>query len=743
VSALPSSASTLVKDGKSSYSIVIAADAVAPEKNAAEELQKYLLEVTGVKLPIVTENEKTPGACRILLGQSKAVKNLLPDTDWKGLGFDGIIIKSVGDDLVISGGRPRGTLYAVYTFLEDIVGCRWWTSTESFIPKKPTLEIGKQNIRYVPKLQYREAFYRETNSNPLFSLKLKLNGVNQQVPADYGGHYDIIGWCHTFYRLIPPDKYFKDHPEWFSELEGKRTTRISQLCLTNEEMRKELVKNALELIKANPTAGIISISQNDGEGQCQCEKCRAVEAEEGSPSGPLIRFVNAVAEDIEKEYPDFLVETLAYTYSRKPPLKVKPRHNVMVRLCSIECRFTKPLNSEDNKSFRDDVDGWKKAGANLYVWDYVTNFSNCIFPHPNMRVLAPNIRYLTDSGAIGIFQQGDASSTVGDFVKPRAWVISHLLWNPSLDEKKLMAEFINGYYGAAAPYISAYLDLIHNSAERDNALLGCYYEDADFLKLDVMNKATELFDQAERAASGDLELIKRVRRDRLPLDHTWLVRYNDLKKESQSKKLPFLGPKDPFKASEDYIHRIKSWKNEYYSEGMPFATYAPSLQIRFAPAPPTPAEIDKMPKDRCVQVQEDAFQLDNVGTWSNFVDDPTASNGKAAFMPGIHVQRAVKYYVSEELAKKCPGKWHAYAILRCPTTAAVDWAFYYGVFDQKINRDAVVLFRKLDSANDDGYYTLYMGDYELDTGMHFWFQPNGWSKTVKGLYVDRLVFVKE
>ena len=208
----------------------------------------------------------------------------------------------MGDSLVLLGDPPRGSLYAVYTFLEDVVGVRWWTSTESYLPKTPTLRIKDLDIRYAPKLQFREAFYRDAFDG-VFAARSKCNGHFPRVPEAYGGHYPVLGWCHTFFQLLPPDKYFQDHPEWYSEIDGQRKADHTQLCLTNEAMRAELVQNALKWLRAVSNPGVIDISQNDWHGQCQCAKCRAIEEEEGSLSGPLLRFVNAVAEDIEREFP--------------------------------------------------------------------------------------------------------------------------------------------------------------------------------------------------------------------------------------------------------------------------------------------------------------------------------------------------------------------------------------------------------------------------------------------------------
>ena len=238
----------------------------------------------------------------------------------------------------LAGDRPRGTLYAVYTFLEDMVGCRWWSSSESFTPQLATLEIPELNTVYVPKLLCREAFYRDAFDG-VYAARSKCNGHFERIAPEYGGHYTILGWCHTFYQILPPDTYFAAHPEWYSEIGGKRTFDRAQLCLTNEEMRAEFVKNALEWIRKDPTSGIISISQNDCGGACACAKCAALQEQEGAASGPIIHFVNAVAEAIEQEFPDMLIETLAYSYTRHAPKHVKPRENVLIRLCSIECSF--------------------------------------------------------------------------------------------------------------------------------------------------------------------------------------------------------------------------------------------------------------------------------------------------------------------------------------------------------------------------------------------------------------------
>jgi len=733
-------AADLARSGKTSYCIVLSNDATQPEKTAARELRSFLKQITSADFPIKTEAQVKPDAPQILVGPSQRAKRLAPDVDWASLGHDGIVMRTIGNRLLLAGGRPRGTLYAVYTFLEDSLGCRWWTGTESTIPKAKTVALPALNVNYTPKLLYREAFYRDPNENPLFAAKLKLNGHFYKIPPRFGGHYSILGWCHTSNALLPPDKYFAAHPDWYALVNGKRQT--TQLCLSNDEMRKELTTNALEWIAKDPTAGIISITQNDCGGNCQCPKCKAIDQEEGAASGSLIRFVNAVAEDIEKQYPDMLIETLAYQYTRKPPLHARPRNNVVVRLCSIECNFAKPLDSDANATFRDDMRKWAAIAPNLYVWDYVTDFSSYIQPQPNMRVLAPNLRFFVANKTIGVFEQGDCACSVGDFVRLRAWLLAHLEWDPSRDPRQLTTEFLDGYYGAAGPYLQRYLDLIHDSVEKNGQNLGCYNGDLSFLTYDVMAQATKLFDEAAKAVANDPALATRVRRERMPLDHVWLMRYDDLQAQAENANVPFVGPKDPSAACKEFIRLAREWKANNYSEARSFDSYVPSLEAKFGPPPPKPEEFAKMPKEDVVEVPANELTLFDPPNWVKLVDDPKTPSGKAAVMSGNHTQWAVQYHIPDGFAKDHPGAWKWYVIARAEG-AKSGAAFNYGIYDNHGHREISRLTAGLASSADGNYQTYYLGSMPPTEGLYVWIAPLANPDVVRGVYVDRVVLVRE
>jgi len=555
----------IARRGRAAARIVVAAGASETERFAADELALFLHIVSGGKFT-VSDEPGSPGG-RLLVGQG-AAGLAAPSLDLSGLAPEEIVIRSSGEDLVLAGGGPRGTLYAVYAFLEDVVGCRFWTAAASRMPRKPSLAVGRLDIRFKPPLEYREPFWYVA-FDPVWAARNKANGTRAGGDALRGGRQLYEGFVHTFYALIPPERYFAAHPEWFSEIDGKRTSTNAQLCLTNEAMRLEFVRNLKAKLRANPAATIASVSQNDCFGNCACPRCRAVDEEEGGPAGSLLRFVNAVASDLEAEFPGLAVDTLAYQYTRKPPRLVRPRPNVIVRLCSIECSFAKPLDDPGNKSFFDDLDGWSRIAGRLYIWDYTTNFSHYVQPHPNYGVLAPNIRLFVERNVRGVFEQGAYQSWGAEMAELRAWVLAKLLWDPDLDEDKLREEFLAGYYGPAAGPLEDYLELIEEAVARAGDALGCYSPaDAKFLSFNVLARSWQLLEKGRRKARRSAEYARRTLRASLPVAYVVLTRWDSLREEAlkAGRRWPWPGTRDELlewflrAARDEGVTMISEWQ---------------------------------------------------------------------------------------------------------------------------------------------------------------------------------------
>ena len=405
---------TIASNGKSEYVIVIANDASLSEKYAANELHNFLKEISGADIPVITDSQEMQKH-EIILGQNSHLNKTTATINFAQFGNEGFAIQTSGNHLIIAGGRLRGTMYGVYTFLEDYLGCRWFSSKVSKIPKQPAIEIPLYFFNSQgPVFEYREDFYTDA-FDAEWAARNKMNSSHARLDAEHGGkitYHPSLG--HTFYALVPPEKYFDKHPEYFSEKDGKRFYEGGQLCLTNPDVLKLCIQEVKKWMKEKPEINIIAVSQNDWAGWCECADCRALDEQEGSQSGTIINFVNQIAQAVEKEYPDKAIDTFAYQYSRKPPRTIKPRPNVIVRLCSIECCFSHPLATcPKNASFLADLKGWSQICHRLYIWDYVTDFAHYLMPFPNFSVLKPNIQLFARHNVKGVFEEGNYSAGGG------------------------------------------------------------------------------------------------------------------------------------------------------------------------------------------------------------------------------------------------------------------------------------------------------------------------------------------
>ena len=504
--------------------IVTARDCDPVTRYAAEELARFLGEMAGCAFRIVNDKQE-PRKHDILIGLSKRTAHYADRM--AALPKEGYFYCNDGENLVF-GGNGRGLLYGIYAFLEDELGIRFLNPDVTHVPRRSRIEIGQLDRTDAPVMEYREPSIWEVRNNE-YGTRRRVNGnfSRSRVPKFGGGVGYALGYfVHTFTRLLPPDIYFEEHPEYYAEINGQRIREKTQLCLSHPDVLALVKARVLEELRKQPDCTLFSVSQDDNYNGCTCPKCRAVDEEEGSMAGSMIRFVNQVAEAVEEEFPDVVIDTLAYQYTRKPPRLTRPRHNVSVRLCSIECCFLHPLrdcraddpdapNIDLSAPFAEDLIGWGKICNRLYVWDYVTNFSHFWMPHPNFHVLADNVRFFRENGVKGVFEQGCASPGGGEFTGLRAYILSKALWNPDLDENLLMDEYLCGVYGAAAPYLRKYLETVYDAANKAGKHLYCFnHPDKPWHTMELVEKCEKLFDEAEKVADNE-EILLRVQKQRL------------------------------------------------------------------------------------------------------------------------------------------------------------------------------------------------------------------------------------
>lgn len=524
----PGAPLVLADGGSSAYRIVLADDASPSTRYAAQELQSFLQQICGAKLPLASDREPL-GETEIVLGDNAHLRQLGLSIDFAQLGDEGYVLKTAERRLVIAGGARRGTLYGVYGLLEDHLGCRWFTPELSRIPRQQRLTLAALDERRIPRLEYREPFTFDCFDGD-WCARNRMNSSAGRLEARHGGkvRFGDGFFCHTFAGLVPPGKYFAAHPEYFSLVQGKRRDGYAQLCCTNEDVIRLCTEGVLAAMKAQPDATVFSVSQNDCFLQCECDRCQALAKAEDSQMAPVLALVNRVAEAAQQQFPDKAVETLAYQWTRRPPKTLRPRDNVIVRLCSIECCFAHPLatcDSPENRQFVADLRGWAKISRRLWMWDYVTDFGHYLLPFPNQRLRNDNIRLFVENNVVGIFEQDTYDTPHSEMAALGGYLTAKFLWNPDYDENQALGEFLDAYYGVAATAVRQYLDLLHDRAEKEHLHVRLWSPPGSpHLGGETLSQATALWDQAERAAADQPAVLLRVQRSRMSVDYAIVER---------------------------------------------------------------------------------------------------------------------------------------------------------------------------------------------------------------------------
>ena len=509
---IPFLASALVvaERGRASrYAIRFAADAGKNVRYAADELRDYVGRLTDVKLPVAVDGCPTSAARSITLREIED----------PSLGQDGFMIK-IGEDgnIVISGGK-RGVLYGVYELLERYGDVGWFASWRTFVPRLERFELPDGlDIREKPTFPMRTAAWLDSKRNGDFCARLRLNGNRCPLEAKHGGLglRAARGNGHTFRRYMPPAEFFADHPEYYALFDGKRNP--GQPCLTHPDVLPIFKKRVLDWMRRYPDGDLYMVTQNDNHVYCHCDTCLEVYGEEGSPSGAILRFVNAIAEEVEKEFPDKVVETYAYMWSQKPPRNVRPRRNVMIYLCNDGTQGPPYLDRHKTLweqrdmpySFAKTLEAWSKVTGRIHIFDYITNFSRSLYAFPIELTFAPNFKFYRDCGVEYVNGYGGARTLHSDFAELKLWLYAKLAWNPDQDVEKLLRRFFQGYYGAAASQARKVFDILQKEYPK-NQFLGMYQRNKILYSDNTLAECERLWDEALDAVKKDKVLSHNVR----------------------------------------------------------------------------------------------------------------------------------------------------------------------------------------------------------------------------------------
>jgi hypothetical protein len=397
----------------------------------------------------------------------------------------------------------------VYQFLEDHLGLRFLTWDHAHVPETSAGPIPCGSCRYTPTFSFRWSYYRENAEHPEFAARLRVNTVSDDERLGGKTGQELIN--HSVNQLVPFEKYGAQHPEYYALVDGERDTDTRgggpQLCVSSPEVVEVAAAAAIEHLNAHPELQNISVSQADSKRYCRCPACEEVNEREGTPMGSQLEFVNAVAERVEVHHPQVKVGTLAYWYTRKAPKSVRPRPNVQIQLCSIECCNVHPIDDSEcarNREFCRDMEEWSAICDDIWIWNYNTNFSFYDLPFPNLRCIDANVKYFLRHNAKGVFMQANGNGLTGELCDLRNYVIGRLLWDPHADGRELRREFVELHYREAAGPIRDYLEMLHDNAESRDVHPGHRPQPEEVgLDADVARKALEHFERALGLAADD------------------------------------------------------------------------------------------------------------------------------------------------------------------------------------------------------------------------------------------------
>lgn len=511
----PTGGNLVVSDMKN-WKIGTPNQATVSEQYAAEEFQRWFKSENQLVLPLETIDEP------------KNAKDQVTIMSLSSLDDEEISIIVDPSYIQISGGLPRGVLYAVYQFLEELIGIRFITSEHTFIPNDFDIKIPCGIYTFNPPFSFRWSYYRENSNSPEFAAKRKVNTVTDVENLGGKTQQNLIN--HSFHFLVPFSLHGDEHPEYYALHEGERDTETHgggpQLCVTNPDVIEIAANTAIQHLTDNPNISNISVSQADTARYCRCDTCEELNTAEDSPMGSQLTFVNAVAEQIENIHPNVKVGTLAYWYTRQAPKTVRPRRNVQIQLCSIECCTFHAIDNPDcekNRAFCSDTIDWGKICNDIWIWNYNTNFRCYDLPHPNLRCIGPNVRYFLRNNAKGVFMQANGNGLTGEFSDLRNYLISRLIWNPHLNDQEILSEFVELHYENAASAIMDYIEFLHNNVETKGLHPGTFPSPEDVgLDGESSRRIFEFFDEALKLAPNS-DIKARVEKASIPAYKAMIV----------------------------------------------------------------------------------------------------------------------------------------------------------------------------------------------------------------------------
>jgi hypothetical protein len=478
--------------------IFIDAYATPPEKFAAQELRSYLEKLTGRALSIRTDYwlKTAPAGKYIVVGQCR----FAADIDASRLNTEQFVIDVAPERVAIDGGRDRqrGVLYGVYEFLER-VGVHWYRPEPwgEYVPKLDSIEllVGRQ-IAPEPDYSYRsglgggftrhaECTLDQSEWGSLWSLRNRLNGSDPGSDPRFGGQVSLR-FDHIYYQLIPVEKYFDKHPDYFCLYNGQRRRTQSdsgatrpdnptglQLCLSNRGLQELFAQKIIAQAQGRSDLSTVSFSvtPNDACPFCECEECKAMDdpRDATSMSNRVCKFTNIIARQLAKEVPGARLSLNAYSTWTSPPTIVKRMEpNVLIHVALINgwAEYTKNFDAPEpnwNRATMDSFRRWKELDVSgIYAYEYYSGYG-WKGPLPVVRTMADRVRKYRQFNVRGIYNETSPSWGPQGL---EMYLFPKLIWNPDLDVERELNLYYRNFYGPAEKAMKAYHEALMQALEQ-------------------------------------------------------------------------------------------------------------------------------------------------------------------------------------------------------------------------------------------------------------------------------------
>lgn len=486
-------------------------------KNATNFLKQSLSKIVGCEFSTVSASNYSAG---------NAIELKIFEQDER-LHNGGYALSIQNGKISISANGYQGLENGIYSFLEKYLGCMFVSADYDYLPILPTINFQKIDTFHNPDMVWRNVYGYELNNNATDSEgnikwrnKLKLNGSGL---SEWGA------WVHTFFYYVPPEEYFESNPEYFAEYNGVRKYKNGpvegQLCLTNENVYKIVTDKLFARMEAEPDKKYWDVSQmdswiNKGTG-CTCKECKKLDDAEESPMGSLLTFINRIADECAEKFPNNYISTLAYNYSAKPPKTLKPRDNVIIKLCFMPGDVTSDLEnprSGDAKKSKELLKSWSAIAKNILIWDYNVNFHQYLMPYPIYSAMQSTNDFYLDNNVYGVFHQMD-NDKGGDSSELSAYIFSQIMWDRTVKVEDVMNKYFSVYYGKAAKPMAEYYSALEKNAYNANRPLYIYStvldNTSDYLSSSNVDYYLSLFDKAEERAKNDSNLLNRIKKAKI------------------------------------------------------------------------------------------------------------------------------------------------------------------------------------------------------------------------------------